>query len=70
MDIPTYRQYQDMNEQFLKVIRDSNCCDSPFEVKLECARIEELEAIEEVAKAYKEQFGEIRKVRILILKHR
>jgi 5-methyltetrahydropteroyltriglutamate--homocysteine methyltransferase len=46
-----------MNEQFLKVIRDSNCTESPFEVKLECARIEELEAIETVAKAYKEKFG-------------
>lgn len=66
VDVPTYPQYQDMNEQFLKVIRDSNCCDSPFEVKLECARIEELEAIEKVAKAYKEQFGETLKVRVCV----
>jgi len=66
VEVPTYPQYQDMNEQFLKVIRDSNCCDNPFEVKLECARIEELEAIERVAKAYKEQFGETLKVRICV----
>ncbi|MFY9201798.1 MAG: methionine synthase, partial [Methanosarcina flavescens] len=66
VDVPTYPQYQDMNEQFLKVIRDSNCCDSPFEVKLECARIEELEAIEKVAKAYKGQFGEKLKARICV----
>ena len=42
VDVVTYPQYQDMNEQFLKIIRDPNCCDSPFEVKLECARIEGL----------------------------
>jgi 5-methyltetrahydropteroyltriglutamate--homocysteine methyltransferase len=66
VDVPTYPQYQDMNEQFLKVIRNSNCCDSPFEVKLECARIEELEALEKVAKAYKEKFGETLEVRICV----
>ena len=66
VDIPTYPQYQDMNEQFLKVIRDPNCCDNPFEVKLECAKIVELEAMEKVAKAYKEQFGGKLKVRICV----
>jgi 5-methyltetrahydropteroyltriglutamate--homocysteine methyltransferase len=66
VEVPTYPQYQDMNEQFLKVSRDSNCTESPFEVKLECARIEELEAIEKVAKAYKEKFGETLKVRIRV----
>ncbi len=66
VNVPTYPQYQDMNEQFLKVIRDPHCCESPFEVKLECARIKELEAIEKVAKAYKEKFGEILNVRICV----
>lgn len=66
VDVPTYPQYQDMNEQFLRVIRDPNCCNSPFEVKLECARIVELEALEKVAKAYKEHFGETMKVRICV----
>ncbi|MDI9394717.1 MAG: methionine synthase [Euryarchaeota archaeon] len=66
VDVPTYPQYQDMNEQFLKVIRDSDCTEGPFDVKLECARIEELEAIETVAKAYKEKFGETLKVRICV----
>jgi len=65
VDVPTYPQYQDVF-MFLKVIRDPDCCDNPFEVKLECARIDELEAIEKVAKAYKEQFGETLKVRICV----
>lgn len=59
VEVPTYPQYQDMNEQFLKVIRDSNCTDGPFDVKLECARIEELEAIETVAKAIKRNSGKL-----------
>lgn len=66
VDIPTYPQYQDMNEQFLRVIRDENCCEGPFDVKLECARIEELEAIETVAKAYREKYGETLKTRICV----
>ncbi len=66
VQVPTYPQYQDMNEQFLKVIRDESCCDGPFEVKLDCARIEELDAIESVAKAYKEKFGETLQVRICV----
>lgn len=66
VQVPTYPQYQDMNEQFLKVIRDESCCDGPFEVKLECARIEELDAVESVAKAYREKFGETLKVRICV----
>jgi 5-methyltetrahydropteroyltriglutamate--homocysteine methyltransferase len=66
VEVPTYPQYQDIFEQFMKVIRDPNCCDNPFEVKLQCAKIDELEAIEKVAKAYKEQFGETLKVRICV----
>ncbi len=65
VEVPNYPQYQDIFT-FLKVIRDPNCCDNPFEVKSECARIEELEAIEKVAKAYKEKFGETLKVRICV----
>jgi len=65
VEVPNYPQYQDVFV-FLKVIRDPDCCDNPFEVKLECARIDELEAIEEVAKTYREQFGETLKVRICV----
>lgn len=66
VQVPTYPQYQDMNEQFLEVIKDPNCCEGPFDVKLKCARIKELEAIEKVAKVYKEKFGETLKVRICV----
>ncbi|MDD3043661.1 MAG: methionine synthase [Methanosarcinaceae archaeon] len=66
VDIPTYPQYQDMNEQFLRVIRNESCCESPFDVKLECAGLGELEAIETVAKAYREKYGETLKTRICV----
>lgn len=65
VEIPNYPQCMDVFT-FLKIIRDSNCCENPFNVKLECAKIEELEAIEEIAKVYKEQFGETLKVRICV----
>lgn len=65
VEVPNYPQYQDVFS-ILNVIRDSECCNDPFDVKLECARIEELEAVEVVAKAYKEQSGEGLKIRICV----
>ena len=65
VEVPNYPQYQDVFA-ILNVIRDSKCCDNPFDVKLECARIEELEAVETVAKIYKEHFGETLEVRICV----
>jgi 5-methyltetrahydropteroyltriglutamate--homocysteine methyltransferase len=66
VEVPTYPQYQDMNEQFLSIIRDSNCTEEPFKVKLSDARIIELEAISEVAKAYREEKGEKLNVRVCV----
>ncbi|KXS42971.1 methionine synthase [Methanolobus zinderi] len=66
VEVPTYPQYQDMNEQFLSIIRDPDCSEEPFKVKLNDARIIELEAIEFVAKAYKEEHGEKLDVRVCV----
>lgn len=66
VEVPTYPQYQDMNEQFLSIIRDSNCTEELFKVKLSDARIIELEAIETVAKAYREEHGEKLDLRICV----
>ncbi len=66
VEVPTYPQYQDMNEQFLSIIRDPNCTEEPFKVKQSDARIIELEAIEKVAKSYREEHGEKLDVRVCV----
>ena len=66
VEVPTYPQYQDMNEQFLSVIRDSDNCEEPFKVKLDAARIMELESIEPVAKAYMEDTGDKLDIRVCV----
>ena len=66
VEVPTYPQYQDMNEQFLSIIRDQNKCDEPFKVKLGAARIMELDSIEPFAKAYLEEHGQKLDVRICV----
>ena len=63
--IPTYPQFQDMNEQFLRVITSEED-DEPFIVKEERAKIIELDALEPVAKDYKESTGERLKTRICV----
>nr|WP_321496938.1 methionine synthase [uncultured Methanolobus sp.] len=66
VDVPTYPQYQDMNEQFLSIIRDPKCTEEPFKVKVSDARIMELEAISKVAKTYREVNGEKLNVRVCV----
>ncbi len=66
VQVPTYPQYQDMNEQFLSVIRDPENCDDPFKVKQDAARIMELESIEPVAKAYMEETGDKLDIRVCV----
>lgn len=64
--VPTYPQYQDMNEQFLSVINNPDCAEEPFKVREDCARILELEAIEAVAAKYRQEHGEKLDIRICI----
>lgn len=46
VEAPTYPQYQDMNEQFLSIIRNPQCTEEPFKVKKSKANIVEIEAID------------------------
>jgi len=64
--VPTYPQYQDMNEQFLSVINNPDCAEEPFKVREDCARILELEAIEAVAAKYRQEHGKKLDIRICI----
>lgn len=66
VDVPTYPQYQDMNEQFLSIIKDPAKSEEPFKVKLDAARIMELEVIEELALEYKEKHGKKPDVRVCV----
>jgi len=51
-DVPTYPQYQDMNQQFLGIINDEACSEEPLLVRKDRAKIIELEAIEDVGAEY------------------
>lgn len=66
VDVPTYPQYQDMNEQFLSIIRDPARSEEPFRVKQDAARIMELEAIEDLAGEYREEHGKKPDVRVCV----
>ena len=52
VDVPTYPQFQDMNQQFLGIINDESAQEEPLIVRKEKARVMELEAIEEVGEEY------------------
>jgi 5-methyltetrahydropteroyltriglutamate--homocysteine methyltransferase len=66
LDVPTYPQFQDMNQQFTRIIDDPGCSEAPFLVKEESAEIIELAAIEPVAKEYLENTGERLKIRVCV----
>ena len=64
--VPTYPQFRDKIGQFLDIIKDEKNCYDPYVLKEENAKILELEIIDEVAKKYKNETGEILEVRVCI----
>ncbi len=66
VEIPTYPQFQDMNQQFLEIINDESKTEEPFIVSREHARIKEIEVIEEVGAEYYEKTGNKLKVRVCV----
>lgn len=66
VELPTYPQFQDMNQQFLGMISDESKTDEPFIVSRNNAGIMELEIIEEVGAEYYERKGNKLKVRVCI----
>lgn len=66
VDVPTYPQFQDMNQQFLGIINDESAQDEPLIVRKEKARIMELEAIEEVGAEYYRKNGRKLNVRVCV----
>jgi 5-methyltetrahydropteroyltriglutamate--homocysteine methyltransferase len=64
VDVPTYPQFQDMNQQFLGIINDESATEEPLIVRRERARIMELEAIEEVGEEYYRRTGRKLNVRV------
>ncbi|MEA1966171.1 MAG: methonine synthase, partial [Euryarchaeota archaeon] len=66
LDVPTYPQFQDMNQQFLRIINDPACGEAPFLVKEESAEIIELSAIEPVAEEHLEKTGERLRIRVCV----
>jgi 5-methyltetrahydropteroyltriglutamate--homocysteine methyltransferase len=66
VDVPTYPQFQDMNQQFLGIINDESAQEEPLVVRKEKARIMELEAIEEVGAEYYRKTGNKLNVRVCV----
>lgn len=66
VEAPTYPQYQDMNEQFLSIIRNPECTEEPFKVKEKAARIVELEAVQPAAQMYMQSHGEKQNTRVCV----
>lgn len=66
VQIPNYSQVRDMNEQFLRPMRDENCTDGPFLLKEKCADIVEMEALDLYCQKIREQTGEKPLVRLCV----
>lgn len=66
VEVPTYPQFQDMNQQFLKVIDDPACVDAPLLVKESEAKILELEALRDYASKYRSDHGAKFKIRVCV----
>ncbi len=73
VDIPTYPQFQDMNQQFLEIIMNETNSEEereeeyiPMLVRRKNARIIELEALEDVGKEYHERTDDVLNIRICI----
>ncbi|WNY24191.1 hypothetical protein MmiHf6_15200 [Methanimicrococcus hongohii] len=64
--IPNYSQVRDMNEQFLRPMKDEKCCDGPFELKEECAGTVEMKAMDLYCQKIKEKTGEKPLVRMCV----
>lgn len=66
VDIPTYPQFQDMNQQFLSIINDESKTEEPLLVRKENAKILELDAMEDVAADYYKRNGKRLNARICV----
>lgn len=66
VDVPTYPQFQDMNQQFLGMINDESMTEEPLLVRKDRARIMELEAIEDVGAEYYKKNGKKLNIRVCV----
>ncbi|HLB69754.1 MAG TPA: methionine synthase [Candidatus Methanoperedens sp.] len=66
IDVPTYPQFQDMNQQFLQIINDESRTEEPLLVRKDRARIMELDALEDVGAQYQKKNGRKLNVRICV----
>ena len=66
VDVPTYPQFQDMNQQFLGIMNDKYMTEEPLLVRKDMARIFELEAIEDVGTEYYKETGNKLNIRVCV----
>ncbi len=66
VDVPNYPQFQNMISQFIEPIMDNERTEAPLLIREEEAEMIEMDALEEMAKEYKETKGEKLKLRICV----
>jgi len=66
VEVPNYPQFQNMISQFIEPIMDDERTEAPLLIREEEANMVEMDAIEELAKEYREKRGEKLKVRICV----
>ena len=66
VDVPNYPQFQNMIAQFIVPILDDDRTEAPLLIKEEEAKIVEMDALEQMAMAYREKRGEKLKLRICV----
>lgn len=66
VDVPTYPQFQDMNQQFLRFILDDGVVEEPYVVMESRARLVEVDAVEPVAREYFYEHGRRMPLRVCI----
>ena len=66
VEVPNYPQFQNMISQFTEPIMDDDKTEAPLLIREEEAKLVELDALEELAREYKEKEGEKLKLRICV----
>ncbi len=66
VNVPNYPQFQNMIAQFIVPIMDDDRTEAPLLIKEDEAKIVEMDALEQMAKEYREKRGEKLKLRICV----
>jgi 5-methyltetrahydropteroyltriglutamate--homocysteine methyltransferase len=66
VEVPTYPQFQDMNQQYLRIINDPELTEAPLLVRESEAKILELEALLALGAKYRNEHGKPLDIRVCV----